>query len=96
MKEERVDIESVFKNIPVIKRKILDLTYRIDAMEVFISKVHQDMNTLETQLNEAEQDFPDKSGKSFKNLLKPIFSVRAYAMNFFSIHHQLSNYCALY
>lgn len=47
-------------------------------MEVFISKVHQDMNTLETQLLEAEQDFPDKSRKSLKNLLKPIFSVSSF------------------
>ena len=65
----------MFKSVADMKRKVSDLVYRIDAMEVFISKVHQDMNTLETQLNEAEQDFPDRSGKSFKNLLKPIFSV---------------------
>lgn len=58
-----------------MKRQIIELTDRIDAMEVFISKVHQDMNTLEAQLVEAEQDFPDRSGKSIKKLLKPIFSV---------------------
>lgn len=58
-----------------MKRDIIDLVQRIDAMEVFISRVHQDMNTLETQLVEAEQDFPDKQENPLKNLLKPIFSV---------------------
>ncbi len=59
-----------------MKSDIIALTYRIDAMETFISRVHQDMNTLETQLVEAEQDYPHKSEKSLKKFLKPIFSVK--------------------
>lgn len=58
-----------------MKTSIRNLAYRIDAMEMFISRVHQDMNTLEMQLFEAEQDYPDKSENPLKNLLKPILSV---------------------
>lgn len=58
-----------------MKTNIRNLAYRIDAMEMFISRVHQDMNTLEMQVLEAEQDYPDKSENPLKNLLKPILSV---------------------
>ncbi|XKL69643.1 hypothetical protein PGB90_007412 [Kerria lacca] len=74
IKTERIDIETIFANILTMKSNIINLAYRIDAMEMFISRVHQDMNTLEIQLIEAEQDCPDKAENTFKNLFKPIFS----------------------
>lgn len=78
IKTERIDIETIFANILTMKSNIINLAYRIDAMEMFISRVHQDMNTLEIQLIEAEQDCPDKAENTFKNLFKPIFSVSFY------------------
>lgn len=86
IKSERIDIQSAVESIIALKNNIVNLAYRIDAMEMFISRVHQDMNTLETQLLEAEQDYPNKSENSLKSLLKPILSVsRRLLVTLFSI-----------
>lgn len=68
-------METAYKNIIQLKSDIAKLAYRIDGMEMFISRVHQDMNTLENQLIEAEQDYPDRPENTLKSLFKPIFSV---------------------
>ncbi|XP_065201082.1 uncharacterized protein LOC135832039 [Planococcus citri] len=71
---ERSEIESAYKNIMKLKSDVSELAYRVDGMEMFISRVHRDMNSLETQLLEAEQDYPDRSEMTLKSLFKPIIS----------------------
>ncbi|XP_066996589.1 biogenesis of lysosome-related organelles complex 1 subunit 4 isoform X2 [Anabrus simplex] len=54
------------------KDGLQSLCQRIDSLETFVSRVHHDLDIVETQMDVAESDVGSSEG-TLRNILKPLF-----------------------
>jgi hypothetical protein len=61
-------------NILLYKDRLKSLCDRVDRLEVFLNRVKQDLDVVESHVDAAEVDLGSTDGK-LKNILKPLFFV---------------------
>lgn len=80
-----------YLSIPTImqsKEKLEMLFSQVDSLEKFVNHVKSDANTVESQLNIAEEEIGQNSG-SLKNMFRPLFFVSyQYLFCLFLVSHQ--------
>jgi hypothetical protein len=61
-------------NIIMYKDRLRVLCDHVDRLEAFLTRVKQDLDVVESQMDAAEADVGNTDGK-LKNILKPLFFV---------------------
>lgn len=66
----------VVENILSRRGELLALCEKVHKLEALVSRVHQDVNVIETQVMEAEQDIKYNSEGKLRSMLRPLLFMK--------------------